>query len=142
MGRDSRRTGVSRFTARERVSATFGERNLGVVAALDIGPCEDPDQLGLQYYVFSHPGRQDVVRLVSRACLADQVGRLETLTLTCDGARYRVEALCAEHHALTDGRYAVCFEAQHTAEIRADARERHGVDDLASALLLDALTED
>ncbi len=133
---------VTRFLAREGVLATFDDLDLGVAEALDIGPFADPDQPGLQYYVFSHQARQDVVRFASRCRVAPRTGQLGSLTLQHDGAHYQVEALCTAVEPREDGRCALCFEAQHPPRVRASARERHGIDDLASALLLDALIDD
>jgi hypothetical protein len=52
-----------------------------------------------------------------------------------------VEAACVSRRTLDDGRIEYVFEAQLPPEITAPARERHGVDSLAAALLLDAVAK-
>lgn len=115
---------------------------LGTVDALDVGPCEDPEQHGLQFYVSNHHARADSIRFICAPPDAALQGRLGTLTLRHEGARYRVEAVCTAERALPDGRVALTFEAQHPPEVRGRACDRHGVVDLGAALLLDALADD
>ena len=67
------------------------------------------------------------------------VGRVADLRLTHEGASYRVEALCVSQQVGSAGLVEYVFEAQLQPEIIAPAQERHGVDNLAAALLLDAL---
>jgi hypothetical protein len=133
---------VHRFESRANVRACFGEVDFGIVEELDVGEYEDPTQMGEQFYVFRIQRRQDVIRWQSTIDAQSIRGRIAQLTLYDDqGAGYRVEAACTEHRHLASGRYQYVFEAQLPAEITAPARERHGTDDLAAALLLDALAE-
>ena len=129
---------MTRFVARQGVLARFDGLDLGIVDALDIGPFADLEQPELQYYVFVHQAQQDVIRFAV-GCPPPRVGQLGSLVLEHEGARYQVEALCTGVEPLASGRCSLRFEAQHPPQVRASARERHGVDDLASALLLDAL---
>ena len=131
---------MARFTARRGVRARFDCIDFGVVIDLDVGPfalleCD------LQYYVFSHPANHDVVRFTARGDFAGIEGRLGQLELSHEGARYTVEALCAQVTPHGDRIQRLAFEAQQEPLVRAPARERHGVEDLAAALLLDALEE-
>jgi hypothetical protein len=128
---------MSGFRARREVTASFGGISLGVAADLDIGSFEDPTQHGDQYYVWQRERRQDVVRFAVAVDARDLLGRVAHLELRApDGSAYRVEAACvgAEDGALT-------FEALVDPCITRPAIDRHGVDDLAAALLLDALKE-
>jgi hypothetical protein len=115
---------------------------LGEVWELDVGEYDDPTQLGAQCYTFSTEFRQGVVRFVGPPVARPLAGVLGALVLSADGAEYRVEAVCtrAEHRPGRGVAYE--FEAQATPETRASARERHGVDCLATALLLDELAEE
>ena len=130
---------MSGFAARRGVEARFGEIEFGVVEQLDIGEYADPTQFELQYYVFSQQARQDVVRYQSPVEAGPLVGKVADLLLTHEGASYRVEAVCVAQQAASAGLVEYVFEAQLQPEIVAPARERHGVDNLAAALLLDAL---
>jgi hypothetical protein len=133
---------MARFTVRRNVRARFGKTDLGVVTDLDIGEFHDLTEPPEQFYVFCHEIRQEVVRFVAGGPSQSIVGALRTLVLNAEGAEYRVEALCSgaspHAHELT----AYTFEAQGTAQVRECARQRHGVDCLATALLLDALRRD
>jgi len=134
---------VFRFTSRSRVRARFGEVDFGVVEELDVGEYEDPTQLGEQFYVFRVQRRQDVIRWQSDVNAASIRGRIAVLVLRDDeGAEYRVEAACTEHRQLEAAHFQYVFEAQLPPTLTASARERHGVHDLAAALLLDAVRED
>ena len=131
-----------RFSPRSRVRARFGEVNFGVVEDLDVGEYEDPTQMGEQFYVFRVQRRQDVIRWQSGINADSIQGHIAELSLRDDeGAAYRVEAVCTEHRRLDATRFQYVFEAQLPATTTAPARERHGVDDLAAALLLDAVRE-
>jgi len=129
-----------RFTSRDRVRARFGEVDFGVVEALDVGEYEDPTQMGEQFYVFRVQRRQDVIRWQSAVDAASVRGHIAVLVLRDDeGAEYRAEAACTERRQVGAARYEYVFEAQLPATLTASARERHDVDDLAAALLLDAV---
>ncbi|MBN1606668.1 MAG: hypothetical protein JW940_08540 [Polyangiaceae bacterium] len=130
-----------RFLARLGVLARFGSTDFGEVSRLDVGEYNDPDQFGAQYYVFSHDVRQGVVRFTSHAAEAPLLGTMAELVLRHQGAEYRAEAACTEAAPRADGRVAYVFEVQGQPRITASARERHGVDCLATALLLDALEQ-
>jgi hypothetical protein len=128
------------FGARHGVEASFGDVEFGVVEALDIGEYEDPAQAFDQYYVFRVRRRQDVVRWQSAVDAPEIEGRLQQVVLHCpEGATYQAEAACVNQRKLDNGRFEYVFEAQLPPEITAPARERHGVDSLAAALLLDAV---
>jgi len=134
---------VFRFTSRHGVRARFGQVEFGVVKELDVGQYEDPTQMGEQFYVFRVQRRQDVIRWQSDVEAAGVRGHIAMLVLRDDqGAEYRVEAACTEHRRLDCGRFQYVFEAQVPAMLTPSARERHGVDDLAAALLLDAVRWD
>ena len=129
-----------RFASRSRVRAHFGEFDFGVVEELDVGQYEDPTQMGEQFYVFRVQRRQDVIRWQSSVDATSVQGHIAVLVLRDDqGAEYRVEAACTEHRRLDAERFQYVFEAQLPPTLTARARERHGVDDLAAALLLDAV---
>lgn len=129
-----------RFAPRSAVRARFGAVDFGVVEDLDVGQYEDPTQMGEQFYVFRIQRRQDVIRWQSEVDAPSVPGRIAELSLRDDeGAEYRVEAACVERRALGATRFQYVFEAQLPATLTASARERHGVDDLAAALLLDAM---
>jgi hypothetical protein len=130
---------VSEFAARQGVEARFGTIEFGVVEQLDIGEYADPTQFELQYYVFSQQARQDVVRYRTPVDAGPLVGKMADLLLTHEGAAYRVEAVCVAQQAVSEGLIEYVFEAQLRPEVAAPAQERHGVDNLAAALLLDAL---
>ena len=130
---------MSGFRARKGVEARFGSIDFGVVEQLDIGEYADPTQFELQYYVFSHQARQDIVRYQTPVDVGPLVGKVAQLLLSHEGASYRVEAVCAAQQAGSAGLTAYVFEAQLQPQITAPAQERHGVDNLAAALLLDAL---
>jgi hypothetical protein len=133
---------VHRFSTRQGVEASFDHIEFGQVEALDIGEYEDPSQLGETYYVFRIQRRQDVIRWQSGVDAPQLPGRLSQLTLhSSDGATYRVEAVCVTRQALPSGGFEYVFEAQLPPAVTAPAQERHGVDSLAAALLLDALRE-
>ena len=130
------------FAARKQVQARFGELEFGLVESLDIGEYYDPDQLGLQFYVFPIDRRHDVIRWQSGVDGGELVGQLAPLLLRShEGSAYRVEAVCVSKQPLQHGGFEYVFEAQLPAEVTAPARERHGVDSLAAALLLDALSD-
>ena len=132
-----------RFDARSRVRARFGEIDFGVVRELDIGEYEDPTQMGEQFYVFRVQRRHDVIRWQSDVDAASIRGRIAVLVLRDDeGAEYRVEAACIELQQLGSAHFRYVFEAQLPPTLTASACERHGVDDLAAALLLDAVRDD
>lgn len=69
------------------------------------------------------------------------VGSLAELVLSHQGAEYRALAVCTLASPAAHGA-AYVFETQEDPRITASARERHGVDCLATALLLDALEEE
>jgi len=128
------------FSARQRVRAAFGQFEFGEIEHLDIGEYEDPSQAFDQYYVFRVRRRQDVIRWQSRRDAGPVEGRMRKLVLRgADGASYQVEAACVAKQPLGEGRFEYVFEAQLPPAIAQSARERHGVDGLAAALLLDAL---
>jgi hypothetical protein len=133
---------MPRFLQRNGVSARFCEQDLGEVCELDVGEYDDPTQLGVQCYTFSTELRQGVVRFVGPPVSRPLAGVLGVLELSAEGAEYRVEAVCtrAENRADAGVRYE--FEAQARPEVKASARERHGVDCLGTALLLDELAKD
>jgi hypothetical protein len=134
------------------MTAHFAGKPLGYVTEVDIGGYANPAEPDLQYYVYSHPVLQDVVRWTSEVDLSPLIGRLAPLRLrAATGAEYRVEAVLMEQtpeptspgdQARSRGaRYRQRFEAEGPAEHRETAQSRHGIDDLATALLLDALSE-
>jgi len=128
------------FSAREQVRAAFGQFEFGEIEHLDIGEYEDPSQAFDQYYVFRVRRRQDVIRWQSRLDAGAVEGRMRPLLLRSpDGASYRVQAACVAKQRLDDGLIEYVFEAQLPPSIAQPARERHGVDGLAAALLLDAV---
>ncbi|MBN2195638.1 MAG: hypothetical protein JW751_22650 [Polyangiaceae bacterium] len=138
---------MARFTARRGVRAWFCDVALGVVNDLDIGEYHDPDQPPLQYYVYAHGARQDVIRFASGTDLAEWVGRLAPLRLAHEGAEYRVMAVLVEQSELPDPlpegpRFSHRFEGDQEAIHVPSARERHGIDDLGAALLLDTMKAD
>ncbi|MBN2195318.1 MAG: hypothetical protein JW751_21045 [Polyangiaceae bacterium] len=65
-------------------------------------------------------------------------GVLSELVLSCRGAEYRARAVCVSEREHDSG-VAYCFEVEEAPAIVAPARERHGVECLGTALLLDAL---
>jgi hypothetical protein len=133
---------MHQFLARQGVEASFGHIEFGPVEALDIGEYEDPSQFGETYYVFRIQRRQDVIRWQSGVDVQRLPGRLSQLRLRSpDGATYQVEAVCTAKQALPSGGFEYVFEAQLPPAVTARAQERHGVDSLAAALLLDALRE-
>ena len=83
-----------------------------------------------------------MVRFVAKGQREPVVGALGTLVLEAEGAEYRVEALCADALGHEGHTTAYTFEAQGPSRITECARQRHGVDCLATALLLDALDSD
>ena len=113
-----------------------------MVRELDVGEYDDPTQLGAQCYTFSTEFRQGIVRFVGPPPSRALAGVLGVLELSAEGAEYRVEAVCtrAEDRAGSGGVYE--FEAQAPPQIKASARERHGVDCLGTALLLDELAKE
>jgi hypothetical protein len=132
-----------RFDARSRVRASFGEVEFGVVQELDVGEYEDPTQMGEQFYIFRVQRRHDVIRWQSDVDATAIRGHIAVLVLRDDeGAEYRVEAACTEHRKLEAALFQYVFEAQLPPTLTAAARERHGVNDLAAALLLDAVRDD
>jgi hypothetical protein len=132
---------MARFRGRLGVLARFESTDLGEVSELDVGEYDDPDQFGAQVYTFTSEVRQGVVRFVSRVVEPPLRGALGALVLSHEGAEYRAEAACTEASPRAGARMAYVFEVQGEPRITAPARERHGVDCLATALLLDALDQ-
>lgn len=134
------------FFARQGVRARLRsldgvEWDGGVVEELDIGPYADG--IEQQFYIWSHTESCDAVRFRSKvAGRAEWVGRLLHLELIHQGARYAADVLCVEAASDGDGAWRCRFEVQGAPVITAPARERHGVDGLGAALLLDALFEE
>ncbi|HOU94593.1 MAG TPA: hypothetical protein PLU22_26260 [Polyangiaceae bacterium] len=138
-----------RFQARRGVTAWFAEVALGTVDEVDIGEYHAPDEPELQCYVYTHAARRDVVRIVSCVDLARLLGRLARLRLWHQGAEYRVDAVLTEQRRADAGAdptpaplpalFRQRFEAEGQAVHVPTAQERHGIDHLAGALLLDAL---
>ena len=132
---------MARFPGRRGVLARSGSRDCREVPELDVGEHDDPDPFGAQYYVFSHEVRQGVLRCASRAAQASLLGTLDERVLRHEGAEYRAEAACTEETRRADGLVAYVFEVQGQPLVTAPARERYGVDCLATALLLDAIEQ-
>jgi hypothetical protein len=130
---------MTRFVVRDGVEARFGSAELGEVTDLDVGQFADPTDFGAQYYVFSHDVLKDLVRFVARPGPSSLANTLAELVLSSQGAEYRASAVCVSEDPRADGRVAFGFEVEHRAQVTASARDRHGVDCLATALLLDAL---
>ena len=133
---------MARFLQRDGVRARFREEDLGVVCELDVGEYDDPTQLGAQCYTFSTELRQGAVRFVGPPVSRPLAGVLGMLELSAEGAAYRVEAVCTRAENRADGGGVYEFEAETVPEIKASARERHGVDCLGTALLLDELAKE
>jgi hypothetical protein len=133
---------MPRFIHRVGVAARFCDQDFGEVCELDVGEYDDPTQLGAQCYTFSTEFRQDVVRFVGPPVSRPLAGVLGALELRAEGAEYRVEAVCTRATDRPGSRVAYEFEAQASPQIKASARERHGVDCLGTALLLDELAEE
>jgi hypothetical protein len=128
------------FLARRGVEALFGKVEFGPVEGLDIGEYEDPSQFGETYYVFRIQRRQDVIRWRTAVDAKELEGKLDRLRLSSpDGASYEVEAVCTAKRVVSADRFEYVFEAQLPPVVVAPAQQRHGVDSLAAALLLDAL---
>jgi len=138
-----------RFQARTGVAAWFAEVALGHVDEVDIGEYHAPEEPELQCYVYTHAMRRDVVRLASSVDLSKLLGRLGPLRLWYLGAEYRVDAVLTEQRRAEDRSdptdtaplavFRQRFEAAGQAVHVPTAQERHGIDHLAGALLLDAL---
>ncbi len=133
---------MARFLQRHGVRARFCAEDLGEVFELDVGEYDDPTQLGAQCYTFSTELRQGVVRFVGPPPSRPLTGVLGVLELSAEGAEYRVEAVCTRAENRGDGAGRYEFEAETPPDIKASARERHGVDCLGTALLLDELARD
>ena len=131
--------GMTRFLAREGVEARFGGADFGEVTDLDVGQYADPTDFGAQYYVFNHDVLKDAVRFVACRPASPLQGTLDDLVLSCQGAEYRARAVCVSEAARPGERMAYCFEVEERLEVIAPARERHGVECLGTALLLDAI---
>ncbi len=144
---------MHRFRHCRGVRARFIDQDFGDVTELDVGEYEDPTQLGSQYYVFNRELRQAVVRFVGRRATRPLPGTLGELVLSVEGAEWRAQVVCTSAKA-NDRTQASCdtstdespeagmaytFEAQAAPQTTPSARERHGVDCLATALFLDAL---
>lgn len=133
---------MSSFCLQGAVTATFAGAALGRVRNLDVGTYEAPEEGEFQFYVFTVAARRDIVQFDLDAPLAIPFGRLGELFLRdLYGAHYRIQACFAGCQKQETGGFRHTFESQGDAEVRAPAIQRHRVEGVAAALLLDALND-